>query len=122
MKELIDSSMAHGRMLDDDHEPLQQFFVVLEHVLRHGLRRKYEPLQQFFVVPEHVFRHGLRRKYEPLQQFFVVLEHVFNHGLSCKCFSNPLPTIVSSADYPLQTVWSQIRSDIMSDLIWIQTV
>ena len=40
VKELIDSSMAHGRMLDDDHEPLQQFFVVLEHVLRHGLRRK----------------------------------------------------------------------------------
>jgi hypothetical protein len=39
IKELIDSSMAHGRMLDDDHEPLQQFFVVLEHVLRHGLRR-----------------------------------------------------------------------------------
>jgi len=32
--------MAHGRMLDEDHEPLQQFFVVLEHVLRHGLRRK----------------------------------------------------------------------------------
>lgn len=41
IKELIDSSMAHGRMLDDDHEPLQQFFVVLEHVLRHGLRRKF---------------------------------------------------------------------------------
>ncbi|XP_060572577.1 RUN and FYVE domain-containing protein 2-like isoform X2 [Ruditapes philippinarum] len=40
IKELIDSSMAHGRMLDDDHEPLQQFFVVLEHVLRHGLRPK----------------------------------------------------------------------------------
>ncbi|XP_053392921.1 RUN and FYVE domain-containing protein 2-like isoform X2 [Mercenaria mercenaria] len=40
IKELIDSSMAHGRMLDDDHEPLQQFFVVLEHVLRHGLRSK----------------------------------------------------------------------------------
>lgn len=40
IKELIDSSMAHGRMLDDDHEPLQQFFIVLEHVLRHGLRPK----------------------------------------------------------------------------------
>ena len=43
VKELIDSSMAHGRMLDDDHEPLQQFFIVLEHVLRHGLRRKLWP-------------------------------------------------------------------------------
>ncbi|XP_052773317.1 RUN and FYVE domain-containing protein 2-like isoform X1 [Mya arenaria] len=40
IKELIDSSMAHGRMLDDDHEPLQQFFIVLEHILRHGLRPK----------------------------------------------------------------------------------
>ncbi|XP_052266589.1 RUN and FYVE domain-containing protein 2-like isoform X4 [Dreissena polymorpha] len=40
VKELIDSSMAHGRMLDDDHAPLQQFFIVLEHVLRHGLRPK----------------------------------------------------------------------------------
>ena len=33
--------MAHGRMLDDDHVPLQQFFVVLEHVLRHNIKRKY---------------------------------------------------------------------------------
>ena len=40
VKELIDSSMAHGRMLDDEHVPLQQFFVVLEHVLRHGIKRK----------------------------------------------------------------------------------
>ena len=40
IKELIDSSLSHGRMLDDNHVPLQQFFVVLEHVLRHGLKRK----------------------------------------------------------------------------------
>lgn len=40
IKELIDSSLAHGRMLDDDHVPLQQFFVVLEHVLRHCIKRK----------------------------------------------------------------------------------
>ncbi|XP_029638553.2 RUN and FYVE domain-containing protein 2 isoform X4 [Octopus sinensis] len=40
IKELIDSSLSHGRMLDDDHVPLQQFFVVLEHVLRHGLKPK----------------------------------------------------------------------------------
>ncbi|XP_059168703.1 RUN and FYVE domain-containing protein 2-like [Physella acuta] len=40
IKELIDSSLAHGRMLDDDYIPLQQFFIVLEHVLRHGLRPK----------------------------------------------------------------------------------
>ena len=41
IKELIDSSLSHGRMLDDDHVPLQQFFVVLEHVLRHGIKREY---------------------------------------------------------------------------------
>ncbi|BFZ17211.1 hypothetical protein BsWGS_20250 [Bradybaena similaris] len=40
IKELIDSSLAHGRMLDDDYIPLQQFFVVLEHVLIHGLKAK----------------------------------------------------------------------------------
>lgn len=27
-------------MLDSDHMPLQHFFIVLEHVLRHGLRPK----------------------------------------------------------------------------------
>ncbi len=41
VKELIDSSMSHGRMLDDDHVPLQQFFVVLEHILRHGIKREF---------------------------------------------------------------------------------
>ncbi|KAH9494897.1 RUN and FYVE domain-containing protein 2 [Bulinus truncatus] len=40
IKEIIDSSLAHGRMLDDDYIPLQQFFVVLEHIVRHGLRPK----------------------------------------------------------------------------------
>ena len=40
IKELIDSSLSEGRMLDDDHVPLQQFFVVLEHILRHGLKRE----------------------------------------------------------------------------------
>ncbi|XP_069124527.1 RUN and FYVE domain-containing protein 2-like isoform X2 [Argopecten irradians] len=38
IKELLDSSLSHGRMLDDEHVPLQQFFVVLEHVLRHGIK------------------------------------------------------------------------------------
>ncbi|KAG1651311.1 RUN and FYVE domain-containing protein 2 [Nymphon striatum] len=38
IKELIESSMKYGRMLDADHIPLQHFFIVLEHVLRHGLK------------------------------------------------------------------------------------
>ena len=40
IKELIGSSLKHGRMIDDDHAPLQQFFVVLEHALRHRIKRK----------------------------------------------------------------------------------
>ncbi|XP_065214292.1 RUN and FYVE domain-containing protein 2-like isoform X2 [Planococcus citri] len=40
VKELIDTSMKYGRMLDSDHMTLQHFFIVLEHVLRHGLRPK----------------------------------------------------------------------------------
>ena len=32
--------MKFGRQLDSDHIPLQHFFIVLEHVLRHGVRPK----------------------------------------------------------------------------------
>lgn len=37
---MIETSLKYGRMLDSDHMPLQHFFIVLEHVLRHGLRPK----------------------------------------------------------------------------------
>ncbi|XP_055377171.1 RUN and FYVE domain-containing protein 2-like isoform X3 [Condylostylus longicornis] len=40
VKELLEQSLRYGRMLDSDHLPLQHFFIVLEHVLRHGLRPK----------------------------------------------------------------------------------
>jgi len=40
VKELIDSSVQYGRQLDSDFLPLQHFFIVLEHALRHGLRPK----------------------------------------------------------------------------------
>lgn len=40
VKELIETSQKFGRMLDSDHLPLQHFFIVLEHVLRHGLKPK----------------------------------------------------------------------------------
>ncbi|CAN7993402.1 unnamed protein product [Ixodes hexagonus] len=40
VKELIESSLKFGRMLDSDHAPLQHFFILLEHVLRHGLKPK----------------------------------------------------------------------------------
>ncbi|XP_050667064.1 protein RUFY3 isoform X3 [Leptidea sinapis] len=40
VKELIQQSLRYGRMLDSDHLPLHHFFIVLEHVLRHGLKPK----------------------------------------------------------------------------------
>ena len=40
IKEVIESSLKFGRQLDSDHIPLHHFFIVLEHVLRHGLKPK----------------------------------------------------------------------------------
>ena len=37
-KELMDSSLVHGRLLDDEFVPLQQFFTVLEHIFLFGLK------------------------------------------------------------------------------------
>ena len=38
IKNLIESSLNLGRTLGEDHLALQQFFVIIEHVLRHGLK------------------------------------------------------------------------------------
>jgi len=38
VKILIQSALSLGRTLDSDFPPLQQFFVVLEHCLKHGLK------------------------------------------------------------------------------------
>lgn len=40
IKDLIDSSLKKGRMIDDNHEPFQQFFIVIEHILMHGIKTK----------------------------------------------------------------------------------
>ncbi|XP_041653971.1 RUN and FYVE domain-containing protein 1 [Cheilinus undulatus] len=40
IKVLIQSSLNLGRTLDSDYPPLQQFFIVLEHCLKHGLKAK----------------------------------------------------------------------------------
>lgn len=37
---MLEQSLRFGRQLDSDHVPLQHFFIVLEHVLRHGLKPK----------------------------------------------------------------------------------
>nr|XP_021520309.1 RUN and FYVE domain-containing protein 1 isoform X1 [Meriones unguiculatus] len=40
IKVLLQSALSLGRSLDADHAPLQQFFVVMEHCLKHGLKVK----------------------------------------------------------------------------------
>jgi len=39
VKELLDTSLSFGRMLDDTHAPLQQFFVIMDHIFRHAIKR-----------------------------------------------------------------------------------
>ena len=38
IKTLIDSSLKKGRTLDESFVPLKQFFVVMEHVFKHGIK------------------------------------------------------------------------------------
>ena len=41
VKNLIDSALKLGQVINDEYfEPFQQFFVVFESVLRHGLKGK----------------------------------------------------------------------------------
>ncbi|KAL4631297.1 RUN and FYVE domain-containing protein 1 [Arapaima gigas] len=40
VKVLIQSALGLGHSLDSDYPPLQQFFVVLEHCLKHGLKMR----------------------------------------------------------------------------------
>ena len=40
IKHLIESALELAKVIGEDHEPFQQFFVVIESVFRHGLKRK----------------------------------------------------------------------------------
>ena len=40
IKTLIDGSLKRGRTLDERFVPLKQFFIVMEHVLKHGIKGK----------------------------------------------------------------------------------
>ena len=42
IKGLIESALNLGRTLDSDYAPLQQFFVVMEHCLKHGLKSMWK--------------------------------------------------------------------------------
>lgn len=48
IKGLIESALNLGRTLDSDYAPLQQFFVVMEHCLKHGLKSMYSTLQTVY--------------------------------------------------------------------------
>lgn len=50
VKELLEQSVRYGRMLDSDHLPLQHFFIVIEHVLGHGLRTKKVKINGIYIA------------------------------------------------------------------------
>lgn len=61
IKGLIESALNLGRTLDSDYAPLQQFFVVMEHCLKHGLKGR--PWPQDANVHAAVFwRYRLKKK------------------------------------------------------------
>jgi len=49
IKGLIESALSFGRTLDSDYPPLQQFFVVMEHCLKHGLKGVEVSLASFLI-------------------------------------------------------------------------
>ena len=79
VKELIDSSLKQARCIDDSHLSLQQFFTVIEHLLRHGIKRtehlklnEYHN-QFYYVYCFIVLARGLLRN---KRDFWQVLEQV----------------------------------------------
>ncbi len=56
IKGLIESALNLGRTLDSDYAPLQQFFVVMEHCLKHGLKSKCKKSQPEFHCPQSIHR------------------------------------------------------------------
>lgn len=60
IKGLIESALNLGRTLDSDYAPLQQFFVVMEHCLKHGLKGR--PWPRVADVRTAVFRQHIPKK------------------------------------------------------------
>ncbi|EDO29707.1 predicted protein [Nematostella vectensis] len=46
IKTLIESALEVGKVIGEEHEPFQQFFVIIENILRHGLKLKRNLLGQ----------------------------------------------------------------------------
>lgn len=56
IKGLIESALNLGRTLDSDYAPLQQFFVVMEHCLKHGLKSMCSTLHAVTYTNPNVLR------------------------------------------------------------------
>lgn len=72
IKGLIESALNLGRTLDSDYAPLQQFFVVMEHCLKHGLKGGLWP--QNAIVQPVLSSAYLERKPFPWRQKIEILD------------------------------------------------
>ncbi|KAB1271541.1 RUN and FYVE domain-containing protein 2 [Camelus dromedarius] len=73
IKGLIESALSFGRTLDSDYPPLQQFFVVMEHCLKHGLKEKIAYLGGGSWVVHMIDTLGLQEIWELLQFYMLKL-------------------------------------------------
>lgn len=90
IKGLIESALNLGRTLDSDYAPLQQFFVVMEHCLKHGLKSKCNKSQPKFRSPP-----------EYSQVLICVIYTLKNKG-SSKCSSS------DAIEEPQRTIQSNV--------------
>ncbi|XP_063969626.1 RUN and FYVE domain-containing protein 2-like isoform X2 [Lytechinus pictus] len=73
IKTLIESAMEEARILDDDYVPLQQFFVVMEHVMNHGVKGK-----KTFLEKKRSFWNAVESLEKSLPDFSEIIDSVRN--------------------------------------------
>lgn len=95
VKELIEQSLRFGRMLDSDHMPLQHFFIVLEHVLRHGLRpKKVHPVEPFNnTLLTRIYSQGLLGPKKELWDILQMVEKYTSEAQDITASVRDLPTV-----------------------------
>ncbi|XP_065653572.1 RUN and FYVE domain-containing protein 2-like [Hydra vulgaris] len=126
VKTLIESSLSAktGRVLTDDFSPLLHFFVIIEHILRHGMKAKRSLLggrKEFISVLEI-----LENKIPLLQDILLNIKNLSNvktnlgrtrawirFALMQKVFAEQLSRIVE--ERPILSEWYEDYSMILSD-------
>ncbi|XP_041485704.1 RUN and FYVE domain-containing protein 2-like isoform X1 [Lytechinus variegatus] len=73
IKTLIESAMEEARILDDEYVPLQQFFVVMEHVMNHGVKGK-----KTFLEKKRSFWNAVESLEKSLPDFSEIIDSVRN--------------------------------------------